>query len=81
MLVGATPDELIEGTGTVLAYAAYVGGDGALANLAIDRIAQTGRSVPTVEVLDALIRQATPPAQIKAFIDTTAQRLFDRPTP
>ena len=81
MLVGATPDELIEGTGTVLAYAAYVGGDGALANLAIDRIARTGRSVPTVEVLDALIRQATPPAQIKAFIDTTAQRLFDRPTP
>lgn len=81
MLVGATPDELIEGTGAVLAFAAYVGGNGTLANLAIDRIVRTGRSVPTVEMLDALIRQATPPAQIKTFIDTAAQRLFGRPTP
>ena len=81
MLVGATPDDLIEGTGTMLAFAAYVGGNGTLANLAIDRIAGTGRYVPTVEVLDALIRQATPPAQIKAFIETAAQRLFGGPTP
>jgi hypothetical protein len=80
-LVGATPDELIEGTGTVLAYAAYVGGNGTLANLAIDRIAQTNRSAPTIAVLDALIQQATPPAEVKAFIDDAAQRLFGPPTP
>ena len=81
MLVGATPEDLIEGTGTVLAFAAYVGGNGTLANLVIDRIVGTGRSVPTVQVLEALIRQAIPPAQIKAFIDAAAQRLFGRPTP
>jgi len=80
MLVGATPDELIEGTGTVLAYAAYVGGNGALANLAIERIAGTGRSAPTIEVLDALIEQAATPAEVKAFIDAAAQRLFGPPT-
>lgn len=81
MLVGATPADLIGGTAPLLAYAAYVGGDGALANLAIDRMLDAGTITPTVQVLVALMEAASPPAEVRALIDAAVQRLrADTPT-
>lgn len=81
MLVGATPADLIGGTAPVLAYAAYVGGDGPLTNLAIDRMLDAGTVPPAVHALAALIQAATPPAEVKALIDAVVQRLRpDTPT-